>query len=204
MHIESRVPGQPVLHRRVLMGGVVVGDQVQSLVLGRLAVDFARELQLLNVRVALLALTDDLAVQHVQRGEQRGRAVALIVVRHRLCSPLLQRQPRLRAVQRLHLALFVAAQHQGVLGRGHVQAHDVLELVDELRIPRDFEAAHDMWLEPVRLPMPHDGAALTPRTAPILRVLQCVAAGGVVCVVSSTSLALSYAYVAFVAGRRRR
>ena len=33
--------------------------------------------------------------------------------------------------------------------------------------------------------------ALTPSTAPILRVLQCVAASGVVCVVSSTSLAAS-------------
>ena len=33
--------------------------------------------------------------------------------------------------------------------------------------------------------------ALTPRAAPILRVLQCVAAGGVACVVSSTSRATS-------------
>ncbi|EKD97233.1 MAG: hypothetical protein ACD_23C01001G0001, partial [uncultured bacterium] len=33
--------------------------------------------------------------------------------------------------------------------------------------------------------------ALTPRTAPIVRVLQCVAASGVVCVVSSTSLTTS-------------
>jgi hypothetical protein len=34
----------------------------------------AQELQPLDVRVALLALADDLAIQHVERGEQRGRA----------------------------------------------------------------------------------------------------------------------------------
>ena len=49
-----------MLHRRMLVRGVVVGDQMQRLVLGRLAVDLAQELQPLGVGVALLALADDL------------------------------------------------------------------------------------------------------------------------------------------------
>ena len=37
--------------------------------------------QPLGVGAPLLALADDLVVQHVERSEQRGRAVALVVVR---------------------------------------------------------------------------------------------------------------------------
>ncbi len=86
-----------------------------------------------------------------------------VVVRHGLRAALLQRQPALRAVQRLHLTLLVAAQHQGVLGRRHVQTHDVFELLDELRIARHLEAAHDVRLQPVRLPMsPHGAGSNTP------------------------------------------
>ena len=55
VHVKSWVFGQPLLNSRVLVGGVVVGDQVQRLSLGRLAVDFAQELQPLRVDVALLA-----------------------------------------------------------------------------------------------------------------------------------------------------
>ena len=54
---------------RVLVGSVVVGYQVQHLFIGRFAVDLPQELQSLDVRVSLLALTDDLPVQHVERGE---------------------------------------------------------------------------------------------------------------------------------------
>ena len=72
--------------------------------------------------------------------------------------PFFSGSPRLRALQRLHLALLVAAQHQRVLGRFHVQPHDVFKLLSELRIARDLEAAHDVWLQAVGLPMAHDGA----------------------------------------------
>ena len=54
---------------------------MQRLAPGRLAVDLPKELQPLGVSVSLLALADDLVVQHVERSEQRGRAVALVVVR---------------------------------------------------------------------------------------------------------------------------
>ncbi len=99
----------------MLVHGVVVGDQMQRLVFGCLTIDLAQELQPLGVAMALLTLGDDLAVEHVERGKQRGRTIALVVMRHRGGAALLQWQPRLRAVQRLHLALFVAAQHQRMI-----------------------------------------------------------------------------------------
>jgi hypothetical protein len=139
VHLEARVLGQPVLHIGMLVRGVVVGDQVQRLVLGRFAVDLFQELQPLGVGVPLLALANDLAIEHVEGGEQRGGAVALVIVGHRLRPSLLQRQSRLRAVQSLHLALLIAAEHQRVFGRRQVQADDVFEFFDKVRIPRDLE-----------------------------------------------------------------
>ena len=53
MHDEARMLGQPRLHRRMFVRGVVVGDQVQCLVLRGLAVDLAQEFQPLGMRVPL-------------------------------------------------------------------------------------------------------------------------------------------------------
>jgi hypothetical protein len=59
------------------------------------------------VAVALHAAADDGAVEHAERGEQGGRTVPLVIVGHRLTTPRLDRQPRLSAVERLDLAIFV-------------------------------------------------------------------------------------------------
>jgi len=72
VHVEARVLGKPFLNEWMLVCGVVVGDQMQCLVLGRLAVDLFEELQPLEVGVALLALADDLTIQDIERGKQRG------------------------------------------------------------------------------------------------------------------------------------
>lgn len=140
------------------MRGVVVCNQMQRLVLGRLAVDLAQELQPRGMRVSLLALTNDLTVQHDECRKQRCGAVALVVVRHSLRTPLLHRRSQLRAIQRLHLAFLVAAQYQGVLGWRHVQPYDVFKLFNELRVTRDLEASHDVRLQAIGLPVPHHGA----------------------------------------------
>ena len=44
-------------------------------------------------------------IEEVERGEQRGRADALVVMGHRPAFSGLKRQARLRAVERLDLAL---------------------------------------------------------------------------------------------------
>ena len=56
MHVESWMLVQPRLHSGVLMGGVIVGNQVQRLALGGLAINLGQQLQPFDVRVALLAL----------------------------------------------------------------------------------------------------------------------------------------------------
>lgn len=84
--------------------------------LGCVAIDRAQEAQELPVAVSRHAFADDLAGGHVEGGKQCRGAVALVVMSHRAGPPLLDGQPRLRAVERLDLALLIDAKHQGLLG----------------------------------------------------------------------------------------
>ena len=74
------------------MGGVVVQAEVDLQVLGHLPVDDLEEFQPFLMPVLRRALADDHAGQHVQRGEQGGGAVALVVVGHRAGATFLHRQ----------------------------------------------------------------------------------------------------------------
>src|SRR5438034_11669559 len=91
-----------------------------------------------------VAHRDHAAIERVERRRQRGGSMALVVVRDGARTPALHRQAWLRTIERLDLALLVAAEHQGVLGRVHVQAHHVEQLVLEAMVTRDLEAAAQM------------------------------------------------------------
>ena len=106
------------------------------------------------------AAADHRAIEHVERCEQRGRAVALVVVRHGAGAALLHRQARLAAVECLDLALLVDRQHQGLVGRVEVKADDIHHLGGEVRIAGQLEAFDQMRLQLVRPPDPlHRGNA---------------------------------------------
>ena len=108
---------------------------------GTSRLDGVEEADELLMAVALHVAADDGAVEHVERGEQRRGAVALVVVGHGAGAALLHRQARLGAVERLDLALLVDRQHDGMGRRIDIEADDVAQLVDELRIVRELEAA---------------------------------------------------------------
>src|ERR1035441_9189223 len=90
--MKARVSRQPTLHFGVLMGGVVVADQVKLPVGRDGLIDQAEKLEPLLVAAPLLAQAKDLAIGRIQRGKQGGRAVAFVVVRHSRTASALQRQ----------------------------------------------------------------------------------------------------------------
>jgi len=104
--------------------------------------------------VAAHALADDLAVEHVERGEQGCRAVALIVMGHRAAAAAFHRQPRLGAVERLDLRLLIKRQHQRVLRWIDVKADNIFDLGGKLGIVGQLEAAEPMRLQTVCGPDP--------------------------------------------------
>jgi hypothetical protein len=148
--------GQPRFYLGVLMGCIVVGDQVQLLVPGGVAIDLAQEAQPLLVTMFRLALANDSPIERVQRGKQRRHTMSLVIMGHRLSAASLQRQARLGPVKRLDLGLLIAAQDQGALRGIEIQPDDVLEFLDEVPVVRYLEALYPMRLESVRLPdAPH-------------------------------------------------
>ena len=64
----------------MLVGAVIVQDQVQLQGFGKLLIQTAQELQELLVAMPGKALTDDFPLQNFQRGEKGGGAVADIIV----------------------------------------------------------------------------------------------------------------------------
>lgn len=78
MNMQARMLGEPFFGVRMLVGGAVVADQMQ-----------------------------------------------LVIVRHGGGPTGLHWKAGLGTVKRLDMALLVTAQHQCVLGRGHLQAHDL-------------------------------------------------------------------------------
>ena len=71
---------------------------------------------------------DDLPRLHIQRREQRRRAVSPVVMGPSFDLARQHRQQRRRAVQRLNLRLLIHAQHHGMRGRIDVEADDIADL----------------------------------------------------------------------------
>jgi hypothetical protein len=96
--------GEPLPQLGLLVGAAVVEHDVDQLAGRHRPFDRIEEADALLVPVALHAAADHRAVEQVERREQRGRAVALVVV---VIVPgaLLHRQARLGPVERLDLAL---------------------------------------------------------------------------------------------------
>src|SRR4029077_9201428 len=83
----ARVFCEPFLDFWMLVGGVIVDDRMDRLSLGNLRVDLTEEADELLMPMTLHVAADDGAIENIERGEQCGRAVALVVVGHRPSPP---------------------------------------------------------------------------------------------------------------------
>ena len=152
--VQRWMPFEPGVDLGVLVRGVVVEHDVDQLAGGHVALDPVEEADEFLVAVALHALPDHGAVEHVERGEQGGGAVALVVMGHGRQPALLHRQPRLGPIQRLDLGLLVDREHDGMRRRVDVQPDDGAQLLGKARVVGELEALHPMRLQPVRAPDP--------------------------------------------------
>ena len=144
--------GEPFLDLVLLMRSVVVENDVDRFVFRHLALDTVEEADELLMAMALHVLPDDCSVKHVERCEQRGCAMPLVIVGHGARTALLHRQAGLGAVERLDLRLLVDGQDHRMSRRINIEADDLGELFGENRIVRQFEAAPSMRCKAMRLP----------------------------------------------------
>src|SRR5258708_2051309 len=105
----------------------------------------------------LHAKTKYLAIVRVERGKQRGRSIAFVVVRHRFAAAALHGQAGLCAIESLNLALFIHREDQRVLGRVEIQTDDRLQLFGEPRILADLECLYEMGLQTMCAPNAQNG-----------------------------------------------
>ena len=151
MEMEAWMLGEPLSDRRVLVGAVVVADQV-DLFAPVLSVEDLEEGQELLMRVLTEAALGDLAGGDLQSRKETGGSVPNVVVSHPCGKARAHRQDRLRAIQRLDLRLLVDAEHQRLLRRVQIEPDDVGHLSIEVRIRAELEGFHSMRLQPVLLP----------------------------------------------------
>ena len=103
MEAEPWMLSEPGADICMLVGSVIVHDQVQVQIWRGLAVDPIEKSDELLVSMAAHALADYLPVQYVECREEGRGAVALVVVRHCLATPGLHREPALGAIECLDL-----------------------------------------------------------------------------------------------------
>lgn len=104
VHVIARTAREPGAHLGMLVRAVVVTDQMHVELRRNVLVDVAQEAEKLLVPIPTLALREDFAIGHIERGEQRRRAVALVVVSDAFEVAQTHRQHGLGAFQGLALA----------------------------------------------------------------------------------------------------
>lgn len=129
------------------MGPVVVEDGVDDLADPDVALESVEQADEFLMPLALHVPPETLAGQNVRRGEQRGRAVALVIVRHGRAPTLLERQPWLGPVERLDLGLPVDAEHHCMGRRRDVELDNIMQRLGESGIGRELEAPPAMGRE---------------------------------------------------------
>lgn len=85
--------------------------------LGHSGLDDVQKADELLMAMAFHALANDLALKDIERREQGGDTMALVIMGYGASAPLVHRQTRLSAIKRLNLALLVDRQDNGVVGR---------------------------------------------------------------------------------------
>src|SRR5215470_15023785 len=111
VQMDAEMGGQPLVYGKMLVGSVVVANEMQ-LPFGVTARQRFQESNELNMGMAREAASMHLAAGDLQRCEQAGGAVAGVVVAHAGWQSRPHRQRRLGAVKRLNLRFFIHTQHQ--------------------------------------------------------------------------------------------
>jgi hypothetical protein len=132
--LEAVSVGDPTFDLGVFVDGVIVDDEMEREIARGFGIEMLEEGQPLAVRVARCGLAEDLAVEIGERGKQRDGAVTRVVVGLGADVANAERQPGLGTLQRLLLALLVAAQHQRLVRWIEIEADHIPELGLERRV----------------------------------------------------------------------
>src|SRR5215510_12648384 len=155
MPMPVRPPGEPVADEFRFVARCIVHHDMHVEAVRDIAFDLIEELAELLRPVTRHAGSDHGACLHLrlgrdggdEAGEERGRAMAVVVMGAPLDLSGTHRQQWLCSIKSLDLALFVDADNQRLFWRIEIEADDVPHLLDELRIGREFKRLRGVWLQ---------------------------------------------------------
>jgi hypothetical protein len=156
MDLETGMTGKPVFHRRGLVRAVVVHDQMDIEIARHVGIDGAQKLEELGAAMTPVQFADHLAAGDVEGSEQRGRAVAHVVMSASFGNAGGQRQDGLSTIQRLDLTLLIDTQNHRPNRRIQVQPHDVAHLLDKQWVGGELEGLLAVGLQTKGTPNPSD------------------------------------------------
>ena len=147
MDVKTGMTFEPGGDFGVLVGGIVVANDVKLQVGGDLLIDLTQEGQPLLMAVARGGVGEHLAGKIVQGGKEGHRSMPVVVMGLGANVSLAQRQSGLGAFESLTLAFFITAEHQGPIRRIEVEAHHVPKLFLKLKVCGELEITHPVGLQ---------------------------------------------------------
>src|SRR6266852_2925177 len=157
VHVVAGACCQPALDTRMLVGGIVIDNQVHVKGLGHTDVDMPQKIEELLVTMAAFALTKDRAGDRVEGRKQCGGAVSEVVVRDAFDVAASQGQNRPATLQRLNLSLLNHTQDQDLIRWVQIQPDYVTYLLDKERVVGKLEVTRSVRLQAEGAPDPMDG-----------------------------------------------
>lgn len=155
--MESRALGQPAFDHGCLVRRKIVEHNVDVQIARDDLFDLSKELLELYRSVAPVTLPEDFTRCRIERSKKIRGSMTNVVMGLALRLAQAHGQDRLRTLKRLNLRLFVDADNERVIRGIHVQADNVPDLFDELRVLRQTERFRTVRLKPERAPNPADG-----------------------------------------------
>jgi hypothetical protein len=159
VNVPTRTAGEPSSDLGMLVGGVVVDDEMDVELGWHVGLDVTQEGEELLMAMAGFALGDDRTVKHIEGGEQRGCAMSPVVVSDAFDVAEPHGKHGLGAFEGLDPAFLIDAKHHGLVGRIEVKPDHVAQLLDEERIGRELEATGAVRLQTEELKQAMDGAS---------------------------------------------
>ena len=156
MDVKAGMLRESSFYLRVLVCRVVVDDQMQVQVWWGLFVDLPQELEPLLMAMTLHARTDHFTLKEFQCGKKSGGAIAFVVMSHGATASLFEGQTWLGSVEGLDLGFLINAQDESMIGRVHVEAHHILNLLYKMLVIAQLEGPRQMGLQPMGFPDPVD------------------------------------------------
>src|SRR5262249_20935000 len=162
VNVVTRRAGESRSDLVMLVGGVVVDDEVDVELGWHVGLDVTQEGEELLMTMAGVALSDDRAIEHVEGGEQGGRAMAPVVVGDAVDIADAHGKHGLGAFEGLDLALLIDAKHHGLVGRIKIKPDHIAQLLDEEGIGRELKTASTMRLQTEEFEQAMDGTLGNP------------------------------------------